>query len=321
LAEARWNRSFTYLLNANFSDGWRDYEWRFRQARWKTLYPYRHNTPAWDGAACPDKTIFIHDEQGLGDTLQFVRYIPLVKSCCRKVIFETRQALIPLLLGFAGIDQFIARSARPPAEKNWDLHAPLLSLPGIFGTDLETIPANVPYLKAESSKIAYWKRRTAGEGLKVGIVWAGRPQHTNDRNRSCRLTQFYPLGQIAGIRLMGLQKGEAADQTQQMPAGMTFTNYGQEFEDFSDTAGMIENLDLVIAVDTAVAHLAGAMAKPVWVLLPLVPDWRWMMDRSDSPWYPTVRLYRQKTRGDWRPVFEQVESDLRRLVDAYHQKP
>jgi tetratricopeptide (TPR) repeat protein len=321
LAEAHWNRSFTYLLNANFKDGWCDYEWRFQQARWKTLYPYRHKTPIWDGKACPGKTIFIHDEQGLGDTLQFVRYIPLVKSRCREVIFETRQSLIPLLRGFPGIDRFVVRSDKPPAGENWDFHSPLLSLPRIFGTDLQTIPADVPYLKGENSKVAYWKSRIATEGIKVGIVWAGRPMHTNDRNRSCRLTQFYPLGKMPGIRLIGLQKGGAADQAQQMPVGISLTNYGREFGDFSDTAGLIENLDLVISVDTAVAHLAGAMGKPVWVLLPFVPDWRWMMDRSDSPWYPTMRLYRQKTRGDWRPVFQQIEKDLRRLADAPTKKP
>jgi tetratricopeptide (TPR) repeat protein len=313
LAEAHWNRSFTYLLNANFRDGWPDYEWRFQQARWKTLYPHRYNGPRWDGKTCPDKTIFIHDEQGLGDTLQFVRYIPAVKSHCRKVIFETRKSLIPLLQGFPGIDRFIIRSAKQPVSENWDFYTPLLSLPKIFGTDLETIPADGPYINADAGKVAYWGNRLTGRRFKVGIVWAGRPLHTNDRNRSCKLNQFYPFSKIPGIQLIGLQKGDAAAQTQHMPEEIPLTNYGEEFEDFSDTAGLIENLDLVISVDTAVAHLAGAMGKPVWVLLPFVPDWRWMMDREDSPWYPTMRLFRQKTHGDWGPVFQRVGKELKGL--------
>jgi tetratricopeptide (TPR) repeat protein len=316
LAEAHWNRSFTYLLNANFKDGWRDYEWRFQQAKWKTLYPHRYSGPRWDGITGSGKTIFIHDEQGLGDTLQFVRYIPLVKSRCRKVIFETRKSLIPLLQGFPGIDRFVIRSTTQPASENWDFYTPLLSLPKIFGTDLETIPTDVPYIYADTGKVAHWRNRLPGSRFKVGIVWAGRPLHTNDRNRSCKLAQFYPFSKIPGIQLIGLQKGEATAQTQHNPAQFVLTNYGEEFKDFSDTAGLIENLDLVISVDTAVAHLAGAMGKPVWALLPFVPDWRWMMDREDSPWYPSMRLFRQKTQGDWGPVFQRVEKELKPLVDA-----
>jgi tetratricopeptide (TPR) repeat protein len=320
LAEAHWNRSFTYLLNVNFMDGWRDYEWRFQQAKWKTLYPHRYNGSRWDGITCPDKTIFIHDEQGLGDTLQFVRYIPLVKSRCQRVIFETRKSLIPLLQGFPGIDKIVVRSSYPNSAENWDIYVPLLSLPKIFETKLETIPAKVPYIYADAGKVAYWQDRLAGNEFKVGIVWAGRPLHTNDRNRSCKLKQFLPLSKIPGIQLIGLQKGEATAQTQNMPAETVLTNYGEEFEDFTDTAGLIENLDLVISVDTAVAHLAGAMGKPVWVLLPFVPDWRWMMNREDSPWYPSMRLFRQKTHGEWAPVFQRVEEELTTLVDAAIKK-
>jgi tetratricopeptide (TPR) repeat protein len=316
LAEAHWNRSFVYLLKGEFDKGWQDYDWRFRQARWKTLYPHRYEKPRWNGSPLPDQTLFIHDEQGLGDSLQFVRYIPAARSRCQKVIFETRRSLIPLLEGFPGIDHIIARSSRPYPDPNWDVYIPLMSLPKVMGTTLDTIPRRIPYIFADSQKANFWRQRLSGGGVKVGIVWAGRPQHTNDRNRSCRLEQFHPISKIGGIRLIGLQKGEAAAQARHMPAGMALTNYGEEIEDFSDPAGLIENLNLVIAVDTAVAHLAGAMGKPVWVLLPFVPDWRWMVDRADSPWYPTMRLFRQTTLGDWQTVFQRVKTALMQMVDA-----
>jgi tetratricopeptide (TPR) repeat protein len=313
LAEAHWNRSFVYLLQGEFKKGWQDYDWRFQQARWKTLYPHRYDRPRWDGSVCRDKTIFVHDEQGLGDTLQFVRYIPMVKSRCATVIFETRKSLIPLLKRFPGVDQFIIRSVDQPAAENWDFYIPLLSLPKIFNTQLKTIPHTVPYINAEPKKVEYWRQRLTDNGFKVGIVWAGRPMHTNDRHRSCALQQFLPFCEIPGIQLIGLQKGAGAAQVQNLPAEMGFVNFGEAFEDFSDTAGLIENLDLIISVDTAGAHLAGAMGKPVWVLLSFIPDWRWMMDREDSPWYPTMRLFRQKTHGGWEAVFQQVEKELRML--------
>jgi hypothetical protein len=191
---------------------------------------------------------------------------------------------------------------------------PLLSLPGIFDATLETIPAEVPYLHADSRKVACWRDRLAGEDLKVGLVWAGRPGHKNDRNRSCALELFSPLAKIPGMKLYGLQKGEAAAQVEGLSKEIVVTNLGEEFEDFTDTAGAIENMDLVISVDTSVAHLVGAMGKPVWVLLPFAPDWRWLLDREDSPWYPTMRLFRQRKQGDWDDVFRRVAEELCSLV-------
>jgi tetratricopeptide (TPR) repeat protein len=312
MAEAHWNRSFMYLLNEKFEDGWQDYDWRFRQVRWKTLYPHPYSGPRWDGSPSAGKTLFVHDEQGLGDTLQFVRYLPMAKTRCATLIFETRKSLIPLLKGFPGIDQIVSRSSSPHPDKNWDVYIPLLSLPKVFGSTLETIPNQVPYLYADTQKTEYWRHRLTGDGFKVGIVWAGRPMHTNDHNRSCALRQFLPCAEIPGIQLIGLQKGAAAAQAAELPPKMNFVNFDEELQDFSDTAGLIENLDLVISVDTAVAHLAGAMGKPVWVLLPVIPDWRWMMDREDSPWYPSMRLFRQKKRGDWESVFLRLKMELRR---------
>jgi tetratricopeptide (TPR) repeat protein len=310
LVEARWNRSFAHLLLGNFKDGWKDYECRLQQAGWKSLYPFRFQKPRWNGRPCPDKTIFVHDEQGLGDTLQFVRYLPMLKRRCAKVIFETRRSLIGILERHPGIDQLVPRLQAAPAAENWDFFIPLLSLPAIFGTSLDTIPKTMPYIQAPTEKAAYWRQRIDTTEFNVGVVWAGRPMHTNDRNRSCRLEHFLPLSEFTGIRLVGLQKGSAAAQAAALPADRKVVNFGEEFEDFSDTAGLIDNLDLVITVDTAVAHLAGAMAKPVWVLLPFIPDWRWMMHRQDSPWYPTMRLFRQKKHGDWKSVFQQVAAEL-----------
>ncbi|MCD6561075.1 MAG: tetratricopeptide repeat protein [Deltaproteobacteria bacterium] len=315
LAVAHWNRSFTYLLNEDFKRGFEDYEWRFKTDKWKTIYPYRYDVSRWDGTAALDKTILIHDEQGLGDTIQFVRYIPMVKSMCGTVILETRKSLINLLQGFPGIDKLVERSSdgKPPVV--FDLYVPLLTLPLIFKTKLKTIPANVPYLHADPKK-AGCRRNRLGTGYKVGIVWAGRPQHLNDRNRSCTLKQFLPLAEIPGIRLYGLQKGELKGKSEEISQRAGLINLGDRFEDFSDTAGAIENLDLVISVDTSVAHLAGAMGKPIWVLLPFIPDWRWMMGRKDSPWYPTMRLFRQERPGDWDSVFRRVTEELRVKVSS-----
>jgi len=310
LAVAHWNRSFTYLLNEDFKQGFEDYEWRFKTGKWKTIYPYRYDGPRWDGSTALNKTIFIHDEQGLGDTIQFVRYMPMVKSRCGTVILETRRSLINLLQGFPGIDKLVERSSDGKPPVGFDLYVPLLTLPLIFETKLETIPANVPYLHAGPKKANYRQNRL-GAGYKVGIVWAGRPQHLNDRNRSCTLKQFLPLGEIPGIRLYGLQKGESTGMAEELSRVDGLINLGDKFEDFSDTAGAIENLDLVISVDTSVAHLAGAMGKPIWVLLPFIPDWRWMMGRKDSPWYPTMRLFRQEKPGDWDSVFRRVAQELK----------
>jgi protein O-GlcNAc transferase len=314
LAEAHWNLSLTLLLNGDFDEGWKEFEWRFQLNKWKSIYPYRNKMPRWNGSYAMDKAIFIHDEQGLGDTFQFLRYLPMVKARCGKIIFETRKSIIGLLKGYPGIDEVVERSdnGKPPVA--FDLYIPLLSLPGLLGTTPTTIPAKVPYLHADPAKVKYWESRISRPGFKVGLVWAGRPLHPNDQNRSCPLENFHPLSEIQGMQLYGLQKGEAAAQADRFLKGNGLDNLGEAFKDFSDTAGAIANLDLVISVDTAVAHLAGAMGKPVWVLLPLIPDWRWMMDRQYSPWYPTMRLFRQEKRRGWGPVLRRVEEELRVLV-------
>jgi hypothetical protein len=184
----------------------------------------------------------------------------------------------------------------------------------VFHTTLETIPSQIPYLAADPRKSATWRHRISPQEFRVGIVWKGSPSHANDRNRSCQLEQFLPLMKISGIQWYGLQKGPGAEEANRIGSPFMIDNLAEELEDFSDTAAVIDNLDLLISVDTAVVHLAGAMGKTVWTLLPFAPDWRWQLNRNDSPWYPSMRLYRQPARGDWASVFGQVEGDLRQLV-------
>jgi tetratricopeptide (TPR) repeat protein len=320
-AEAHFNRSIVLLLSGNFSEGWKEYEWRLQRNEWQTICSQRTGLPRWGGQSFVGKRLFVYDEQGFGDTLQFARYLPLVKDRGGTVIFETRRELTGLFKNFTGIDQVIERQSYDRPVVAADFYIPLLSLPGIFKTHLETIPNDIPYLFADPAKAAYWNRWPDASEFKVGIVWAGQPIHGEDRNRSCTLSQFEPLIEIPGVQLIGLQKGPAArQQFNQEEANIHFANLGEEFKDFSDTAGLIENLDLVISVDTAVAHLAGAMGKPVWVLLPFIPDWRWMIDRADSPWYPSMRLFRQKTKADWNSVFERIADELRTLVESHRNK-
>jgi ADP-heptose:LPS heptosyltransferase len=190
-----------------------------------------------------------------------------------------------------------------------------LSLPVIFNTTLKTIPAEIPYLFSDATKTSEWQNRLGSKGFKVGLVWAGKSSHDNDHARSCKLENFAPLANIPEVQLYGLQKGKAAGQAAKLADKMNLINLGEQFENFADTAGVIANLDLVISVDTAVAHLAGAMGKPVWVLLPFVPDWRWFFDRNDSPWYPTMRLFRQEKRGDWVAVMRRLTKEVQEVAE------
>ncbi len=313
-AEAHWNRSFFKLMMGDFSEGWRDYEWRYRIPEWRLVYPHRLDLPPWDGAVDKKKRLLVHDEQGLGDTLQFVRYLPRVRERCGWVILETRRELMGLLRGFPGVDELVERPQRPGLFAGVDCCIPLLSLPRIFGTTVDTIPAEVPYLRPDPVKTTLWAERLKPHGLRVGIVWAGRPEHSNDRNRSCPLGHFRPLADLSGISLMGLQKGPASAQAESVAFANSVRNIGDDLHDFSDTAAVLANLDLLVSVDTAVVHLAGAMGKPVWVLLPTISDWRWMLNREDSLWYPTMRLFRQSHPGDWDQVFRRVAQEIRKMV-------
>jgi hypothetical protein len=311
---ARWNRSVAHLLSGNFDKGWKDFDWRQRLPGQQFHGLKDAEKSRWEGGSFTGKRLLIYSEQGLGDTLQFVRYLPTVKALGGTVILGTYKPLLPLLKNCAGIDHLVELPAKDCPSSSFDLYLPIMSLPVVFHTTLETIPSRIPYLDADPLKIKAWRNQFTHPAFSVGIVWQGSPSHANDRNRSCPLEQFLPLVKIPGIQWYGLQKGPGAEEVHQIESQFMIDNLGEDFDDFSDTAAVLENLDLLISVDTAVVHLAGAMGKTVWTLLPYAPDWRWQRNRDDSPWYPTMRLYRQPARGDWASVFQQVEGDLRQLV-------
>ena len=312
-AEARFNLSTVHLLVENFQEGWQGYEWRFKRREWKRTYPHRYRQPRWTGENFAGRRLLVHSEQGFGDILQFVRYLPKVKARGGTVVFETRKALVELFKNLPGMDELVmfAPNAQPATE--FDLYVPLASLPGVFETTLENIPAKVPYLFADREKSARWKKRLAKDGFRVGLVWAGTD---TDPRRACHLKWLRTLSGIPDVYLYGLQKGIAAEQieVEGLPQGMRMINLGQEFEDFTDTAAVVDNLDLVVSIDTSVAHLAGAMGKPVWLMLPYSADWRWFLNRDDSPWYPTMRLFRQPDPGDWQSVGLQIGIELSRYA-------
>ena len=314
LADAHFNLALLLLQLGDFRPGWEEYEWRWKT---KPFLPARRDfpQPQWDGSPLDGRTILLHAEQGFGDALQFIRFAPLVKQRGGRVIVECQESLRRVLPSMGQDLQVVAKGQPLPA---FDVHCPLLSLPHRFATEMTTIPKDIPYLHADADAIETWQQRWApySHALKVGIVWAGSPTHKNDRNRSVKLATLTPLAEVRGVRFISIQKGEAATEAKSPPQGMELLDAGQELKDFADTAALVATLDLVIAVDTSVAHLAGALGKPVWVLLPFSADWRWLFDRSDSPWYPTMRLFRQRRAGEWDPVVAEVREQLQALVKS-----
>ncbi|MCG5240402.1 tetratricopeptide repeat protein [Azospirillum doebereinerae] len=315
-ADARLNRSHLLLATGDFAVGWAEYEWRWRSSMQRDRgFPW----PQWRGEALNGRRILLHAEQGFGDTLQFVRYAAMVAEKGGAVVLEIQAPLKRLLGRLPGAVQVIARGEPLP---DCDLHCPLLSLPLAFGTRLDSVPAAVPYLQADPALCAAWAERFPSDGrLEVGLVWAGSPQpghrrvESIDRQRSMALAQLAPLAGIPGMRFHSLQKdGEAAAQAATPPDGMELVDAMGSVGDFADTAALVERLDLVIGVDTAVVHLAGALGKPVWVLSRYDGCWRWLENRSDSLWYPSLRLYRQDWPGCWEPVVGRVAADLRALA-------
>ena len=278
VAFAHWNLSLALLQHGDLLRGWAEYEWRWRWKDYPTP-PRNYSRPQWLGEELNGRTILVHLEQGRGDAIQFIRYAPLIAARGGQVVLHCAAEIARLFKGVAGIKEIVSSEQ----VMTFDLHAPLLSLPLAFGTTLESIPANVPYIEPDSDLVAVWGERlgrfdklTTGPSrqLRVGLVWAGNPGHGNDKNRSIMLAQLAPLSRISGVTFYTLQKGDAAAQAANPPAGMDLIDLTAELQDFADTAAMISHLDLIITVDTALAHLAGAMGKKVWVLLPAVPDWR-----------------------------------------------
>lgn len=309
-ADARWNRATACLLAGRFHEGWVDFGWRRRAHDGSTLYPHRLDGPRWDGSPLEGRRLLVHYEQGYGDSIQFWRFLPRVKAFGGTVLLEERPALVPLLRDERSVDRIITAGPDPVPASQYDVHISLLDLPGLFGTTLETIPGEVPYVRSSWDRAERFAGLLPTEGVRVGIVWAGSVRHENDRHRSCRLSWFLELARVPGVRLVSLQKGPAEAELAGTEA-FGVVPLGPHLHDFADTAAVVGQLDLVISVDTAVAHLAGAMGAPVWTLLPFAPDWRWLLDRRDSPWYPTMRLFRQPTWGDWPSVFVGVIEALR----------
>ncbi len=304
-SEAHNNRGIALLIQGDLRQGFREYEWRWRVK----AAPDLPNIPApfWDGSDLQGKTILLHAEQGLGDCIQFIRYAALLAQRGGRVVALVTEPLVSLFESVPGIARVSAfRSKLGPI----DVWIPLLSLPHILGTTLATLPANIPYLSP--TRLA--PVRLDAPGLKVGIVWAGNPEHKGDRTRSCPLRYFLPLLEIPGVKWYSLQKGKEESRIRQ--ENLPIEDLAPKLRDVADTAAIIAQLDLVITVDTSVAHLAGALGKPVWVALSYAPDWRWMRDRSDSPWYPTMRLFRQQERGDWQGVFDRVAESLAEVLAA-----
>jgi tetratricopeptide (TPR) repeat protein len=306
-AEANFNASLARLCLGDFAGGWPQYEYRWKKKDFMSTVP-DYPQPLWRGDAdLAGKTIFLLAEQGLGDTLQFVRYAPLVAERGAKVILGVQKPLRLLATTVPGVA--LVRTDGEPLP-DFDTYCPLLSLPLAFGTELATIPANIPYLRPHAERLAQWRPRLPDNGrLRVGICWAGSKDHLNDRNRSMPLDRFATLLSVPNLDFICIQKEVgAADAAALDQHGVL--QLGREFDDFADTAAVVATLDLLVSVDTSVAHLAGAMGKPVALLVPFSPDFRWLLYRTESPWYPSMRLFRQTAIGDWSGPLEKLRAEL-----------
>jgi tetratricopeptide (TPR) repeat protein len=311
LAEAHYNLGTALLLAGQLEHGWPEFEWR-----WKTVSKQNVRNFAkrqWHGEAAPDKVVLLHAEQGLGDTIQFCRLAPIAAKRAN-VVLEVQRPLVGLLRGLRGVSQIVAHGDPLPS---FDVHCPLLSLPRALNIKQDKIPADIPYLTAEPERVSHWRKVIPQFGFRIGIVWQVNPKSEVLRRRSIPLSYFVKLARIPGVRLISLQKTPGLDHLGEI-SDETVISLGPNFDSgpdaFLDTAAVVENLDLIITADTATAHLAGALGRPTWVILRHVPHWVWLMDRRDSPWYPTVRLFRQQQKDDWDSVFSRIEGELRVLV-------
>ncbi|MEB3213698.1 MAG: tetratricopeptide repeat protein, partial [Leptolyngbyaceae bacterium] len=304
-ASAHHNLGYALLLNGDLKAGFAEYEWRWRVKNFQA--PRTYAQPLWDGTPLDGKTILLYTEQGFGDGIQFIRFVPLVAERGGRIVLECRQPLARLFSGVPGIEAIALRDSDSPVP-DFDVHAPLMSLPHLLGTTLDTLPAHIPYLTPPSDATDLIPPTTA---TKIGIAWAGSPTHKNDHNRSCPFAYFWSLLRTPNTQFFSLQKGPSrADIAEYCNDDWPIIDLGDRLHDFADTAGAIAHLDLIITVDTSIAHLAAALGKPTWIVLSYAPDWRWMLNRTDSPWYPTVRLFRQPTSSDWATVFTTVRTVL-----------
>jgi Flp pilus assembly protein TadD len=311
--DAHLDLGLALLATGDFPAGWEEYEWRWRTRR----SPRRHFLqPEWDGSALDGRVLLVHAEQGLGDTVQFLRYVPLVRDAA--IVLEVPSQLAPLAEGLPGVTAVVRAGSPLP---HFDRHIPLLSLPRLFRTTVDAIPGRTPYLQPpDPARVVWWNRRMGcTAAFRIGLVWAGGAANSRNRTRSMHLADWAPLAAIPDISFFSLQKGAAAQEL--APAGLAITNVLEATGDIRDTAAVIQNLDLVLSVDTLVAHLAGALAKPVWTLLSFAADWRWLRQREDCPWYPTMRLFRQNRAGDWQSALARVTDCLRETYLCHPSSP
>jgi tetratricopeptide (TPR) repeat protein len=307
----RFNHAHVLLMNGYLASGFEELRWGKKCKDWSEGYP-AFAEAEWHGEAFAERTLLLHAEAGLGDTLQFVRYLPMVAEKGGSIVLQVQPSLVPLL----HTNPSLTVVARGEPLPRFDLHLPLIGLPRVFGTTLDTIPAAVPYLHPDSAKLSQWRRALDdATSLRVGVVWAGNPRHKGDRLRSLAAEKLLPRLVMPGVTLYSLQKDlRAADAPAVAALGRDIVDLAPALGDFSDTAAAVAALDLIITVDTSVAHLAGALGRPVWVLLPYALDWRWLRDREDTPWYPSMRLFRQRTPRAWDDVMARVSAELACVV-------
>jgi FkbM family methyltransferase len=315
---AHLNLSLALLLKGQFEEGWREYEWRWKGGT-SDVIPRKFRQPRWRGEDLTGKTLLLHGEQGLGDTLQFARFAPLLAGPNKKIMLAVQPPLVSLL-GKPGWPNVTVNNGA--ALSGFDFELPLMSVPLVLGITESNIPARVPYLAADPGRVEAWRDRLPKDGLKIGIVWQGRPDPKVDVGRFFPLRHCAPLAMHPGLHLISLQKHHGLDQLDALPPGMRIQTLGPDFDAgpdaFLDTAAVMMNLDLIITADTSTAHLAGALARPTWIALKEGPDWRWLLQREDSPWYPTVRLFRQRTLGNWDDVFAAMTRELPAFMGDAH---
>jgi tetratricopeptide (TPR) repeat protein len=309
--EMRWTRALVLLRLGDFARGFAEYEIRFRRKETRLGY---FTMPPWRGETLTGRTLLVHTEQGFGDTLQFIRFMPMLARRGARVLFSCPPEMMRLMAGFPGVAQSLVHGAPMPGVV--DFHVPILSLPHRLGITLDTIPRTVPYLVPPAGVAGPPVRRAPGTRLAVGIAWGGNPKHLNDANRSMSLEHFFALNELDGVELYSLQKGARAADLAALGFDAFVRNLDPGIADFADLAAAITSLDLVVSVDSAPVHLAGALGRPAFALLPAKMDWRWLRGRDDSPWYPTLRLFRQSAPGDWAGVMERARAALAEMLAA-----
>jgi Tfp pilus assembly protein PilF len=318
-AQAHRNRAHALLLTGNYAEGWEEYEWRWQNEPLQSK-KREFQQPLWLGKdKIANKTILLHAEQGIGDTIQFCRYVPIVASRGARVIFATHPRLLNLMSKLDGAAQVVSTDGPLP---DFDLHCPLLSLPLALGTRLRTIPMSVRYLYPTTTALKAWHERLEPRSdlrPRIGLAWSGNGAHSNDHNRSIKLQSLLPLLAV-DANFVSLQKDVRPDDADVLKERSDILHFGDQLADFTDTTALISQLDLVITADTSIAHLACALGKRTWIMLPFVPDWRWLLDREDSPWYPTARLFRQDTTCTWDSAIDRVRGALRSFSRGYMLK-